>query len=25
VKGLEFQYVARIDEALAYILAPAPH
>jgi ATP-dependent Lon protease len=22
VKGLEFQYVARIDEALAYILAP---
>jgi ATP-dependent Lon protease len=23
VKGLEFQYVARIDEALAYILAPA--
>jgi len=24
VKGLEFQYVARIDEALDYILAPAP-
>jgi ATP-dependent Lon protease len=25
VKGLEFQYVARIDEALDHILAPAPH
>jgi ATP-dependent Lon protease len=25
VKGLDFQYVARIDEALARILAPAPH
>ena len=24
VKGLEFQYVARIDEALDHILAPAP-
>ncbi len=24
VKGLEFQYVARIDEALSHILAPAP-
>jgi ATP-dependent Lon protease len=25
VKGLEFQYVARIDEALDHILAAAPH